>query len=189
MLRPPDDLDYDPRNIPPEFLRAIGLVAACQAQTDHIVEMAIIGCLGVQSQYGLSVTTHMNGPQRDHLLRAVAEIRIDNLDALDELDRILDAIKTTAKKRHSAVHNQWGISPSEDKVYTSKITARGSLQAETIPITVKEIEEDALAIYGAGIRLIEFLMANKLIPSVGPHASRAHKSKAARKKRIKNASS
>jgi hypothetical protein len=95
----PPDLDYDPRVIPPDYLKAIGLVAACSAQTESVIEMAIIGCLGITSDYGLAVTTHMSAPLRDDVLRAAAELRIDSLDALDELDRLLDTIKAIVPRK------------------------------------------------------------------------------------------
>ena len=181
----PPDLDSDPRNIPSDYLKAIGLVAACSAQTESILELGITGCLGLESQYGMAITTHMSGPQRDNALRAAAEIRIDDLDALDELDRILDNIKNTVKKRHSTVHNQWGYSPSEDRVYTAHITARGSVRGDLVPMKLEEIEADALAIYEAGIDLLRFLIALDLTPNIGPWQPRHHKSKEARKKRVK----
>ncbi|MEC5324956.1 hypothetical protein [Aurantimonas sp. A3-2-R12] len=179
----PPDLDYDPRNIPPEYLQAIGLVAACAAQTESSIEMAIMGCLGVESQYGMALTTHMSAPLRDDALRAVAEIRIDDLDALDELDRILDHIKTAMQKRHSTVHNQWGYSAEKGTVYTTHITARGTVKGDLIPMKLEDIHDDALAIYSAGIELVRFLLAFDLMPHIGPNASRFHKTKVARKKR------
>jgi len=41
--------DYDPRNLPQEAQAAIGLSVACAAQTEHCVEMAIGGCLGLDA--------------------------------------------------------------------------------------------------------------------------------------------
>jgi hypothetical protein len=80
----PSSYDFDPRNLPQEMLAAIGLVTACSAQTEYIVEQGIAGCLGVDFEFGAAVTTHMAAPLRDHVLRAVAEIKIDDLDDLDD---------------------------------------------------------------------------------------------------------
>lgn len=183
MQLSPPDLDYDPRKLPPEYLQAIGLVTACSAQTESIIEDAIGGCLGIQSQYRMAVTTHMTAPLRDNVLRAVAEIRIDDPDALDQLDAILDNIKTTIQKRHSAVHNMWGYSPSQDKVYTAHITARGSVKGDLVHMKLENIKADALAIYDAGMDLLRFLIAHDLRPTIGPYESRFHRTKAERKKR------
>ena len=99
--------DFDPRNLPQEMLTAIGLVAACSAQTENIMEQGIGGCIGTDFEYGFAITTHMNAPLRDHVLRAVAEIRIDNLDDLDELDRLLDEINKASTKRNAYMHHTW----------------------------------------------------------------------------------
>src|SRR5262245_25346937 len=104
MQNPMTVYDYDPRNLPPDILAAIGLVTAASAQTEAIVEMAIGGCLGISVEYNTAVTTHMNAPLRDNVLRAAAEIKIDNLDDLDTLDEILDQIKVAFQRRNDYVH-------------------------------------------------------------------------------------
>src|SRR5689334_8494675 len=99
------NLDFDPHNLPPNMLEAVGLIAMCSAQTEHIVEQGIGGCLGIDIEYTAAVSTHMATPMRDQILRAAAEIRIDNLDDLDELDRLLDEINKAISKRNDCVHN------------------------------------------------------------------------------------
>lgn len=99
------NLDFDPRNLPSNILEAVGLVAMCSAQTEHIVEQGIGGCLGIDIEYTAAVSTHMATPMRDQILRAAAEIHINNLDDLDELDRLLDEIKQAISKRNEYVHN------------------------------------------------------------------------------------
>ena len=83
----------------------------------------------------------MSGPLRNDALKAVAEIRIEDLDALDELDRILDNISTTMQKRHSTVHNLWGYSEAEKTVYTAHITARGSVKGEIVTMNSDDIQK------------------------------------------------
>ena len=122
--------DYDPRNLPQDILAAIGLVTACSAQTENMVEMGIGGCLGIEVDYNVAVTTHMNAPLRDNVLRAAAEIRIDDLDALDELDHLLDEINKAFVKRNAYVHHQWCRHPETGEVFTTRIEARGSVDAE-----------------------------------------------------------
>lgn len=185
MEGPFSNIDFDPRKLPKEYLEAIGLVAACSAQTENTVEMAIMGCLGLDHEYGLATTTHMSAPLRDDVLRAAAEIRIDSLDALDDLDTILDRINTTVGRRNSTVHNLWGVDEKTGQVITAKVTARGSLQAQYIPMSVADIRKDAIAIYDAGMDLLKFLLNHRLVPKLAPLRPRAHKLKAARKKRAK----
>jgi hypothetical protein len=185
MNGPFSSIDFDPRKLPKEYLEAIGLVAACSAQTENTIEMAIAGCLGVDGDYGMAITTHMSAPLRDDVLRAAAEIRIDNLDALDELDVILDNINKVVGRRNSTVHNLWGVDEKTGQVITVKITARGSVQAEYIPMSVDGVRADAKAIYDAGMDLLRFLIHYGLVPKLPKLRPRAHKLKAARKKRAK----
>ena len=85
--------DFDPRNLPKDTLAAIGLCVACSAQAESTLEMAIGACLGLDYEYSLTVTTHMAMPLRFDILRAAAEIRLNDLDDLDLLDNILDNLK------------------------------------------------------------------------------------------------
>jgi hypothetical protein len=184
FMRPQVVYDYDPRNLSHEILAAIGLVVACSAQTESVVEMGIGGCLGIEVDYSYAVTTHMNAPLRDNVLRAVAEIRIDDLDDLDELDRLLDEVKVAFTKRNEYVHRTWCVHPESGHCFISKIEARGSVDAELIPVTLRKIREDATYIYDAGMNLMRFLSARNLLSPFPKHRrERAHKTKAARKKR------
>jgi hypothetical protein len=176
------EYDFDPRNLPQDMLAAIGLMTACAAQTESCVEAGIAGCLGIDFEYGKAITTHMASPLRDSALRATAEIRIDDLDALDELDRLLDRVSEAFAKRNAVVHNCWCRDPENGSVFTVKETARTRVQSDLIPMTVNQIKGDALFVYQAGMDLYVFLMAYKLLPPFPPYGRlRGHKSKAARK--------
>jgi hypothetical protein len=181
----PKEYDFDPHNLPQDVLEAIGLALACAAQTESIIEMAIAGCLGIEVDYGIAVTTHMSSPLRDNVLRAAAEIRLDNLDALDELDRILDRIKCDVlPKRNAIAHHTWCRDPETGEVFTVKQTARGSVGSDLIPMSVNKIKADAALIYQAGMDLMSFLGTHHILPPFPPQPRpRAHKTKAARKKR------
>jgi hypothetical protein len=128
-MEPSIVFDYDPFNLPQDILLAIGLVSACSAQTESVIQMGIGGCLGIDSDYSLAVTTHMNAPLRDHVLRAAAELRIDDLDDLDELDRLLNEIGVGFAKRNNYLHNGLCQHPTNGRVYLASIVARGSLDA------------------------------------------------------------
>jgi hypothetical protein len=181
------EYDFDPHNLPQDMLAAIGLVTACSAQTEWIVEQGIAGCLGIDFEYGAAVTTHMAAPLRDHVLRAVAEIKIDDLDDLDQLDDLLDAINTAFAKRNAYAHHSWCRDPRTNRCFSINTTARGRVETALIPISVSGIVRDAMAIYEAGMRLRAFLSSRQLLPPFSPQPrSRAHKSKALRKKRRKS---
>ncbi|MEQ1900129.1 MAG: hypothetical protein ABL866_05300 [Devosia sp.] len=121
---------------------------------------------------------------RDQVLRAVAEIRIDDLDVLDELDEILDAILDANSRRNDHVHNEWCRKPKSDEVFQVKAKARGRVEMDLIPVSIDKIKSDAQLIYDVGIRLYEFLRRHRLIAQLPPpNRPRGHKSKAARKER------
>jgi hypothetical protein len=186
-MAPFKEYDFDPRNLPQRVLAAIGLVTAASAQTEHVVEMGIGGCLGITVEYSAAVTTHMAAPLRDHVLRAAAEIRIDNLDDLDELDQLLDEINEAFAKRNAYVHHSWCRDPRTGAVYTVKTVARGRVESDLIPMTVNQIKQDAAFIHLAGMNLMAFLGERNLLPPFPTELRpRGHKSKAARKKRRKD---
>ena len=182
-METPKIYDFDPRNLPYDLLAAIGLMTTSAAQTEGIIEMAIAGCAGIDAEYGMAVTTHMTSPLRDSVLRSVAEIRIDDLDALDELDKLLDAINDALIKRNAVVHHTWCRDTKTGKTFTVKETARTRLESELLPMSVDQVKRDALFVYEAGINLLTFLIRHKLTPKAMTFRPRGHKSKAARKKR------
>ena len=130
--------DYDPRNLPQDTLQAIGLIAACSAQNEFIIKQAIGGCLGVDIEYSDAVTTHMSSPHRDDVLRAVAEIKIDNLDDLDTLDSLLDSVNEGFRRRNGYVHHSWCRDEQTNRCFTQKVTARGRVEVELVPIAVEK---------------------------------------------------
>lgn len=183
-------LEFNPNKIPSEYLEAIGLVTASSAHTEAIIQEAIAGLAQLDVERGLAITTHMSAPLRDDVLRALAEIHLDDLDDLDLLDDLLDNINEQFKKRHLYVHNQVCINPATKDVALVKTSARGSVRMEDYPLSVAAIRADALAIYQAGLELFQFLGAKGLLPTLPSQPyGRAHKSKSARKKRRKSAGS
>ena len=179
--------DYSPYNLPPEILRAIGLLIACSAQTEDIFKSAVAGCLGLDYEYGVAATTHMPMPLRLSVLRSAAEIRIDDLDILDELDDLIGLIEEAFSKRNAVAHHQWCSDPQAGETFTVKETARTSVQVDLLPMTVDKIESDALFIYDTGLKLFKFLNVRGLQPPIpSGRRPRAHKRKAVRKERRKN---
>jgi hypothetical protein len=178
-------LDFDPNNLPKEFLQAIGLAIACGAQTESVVSMAIGGCLGVDAEYAMATTTHMTLPLKFSVLKSVAEIRIDDLDDLDELDRLLDNVDKALGKRHEVAHASWCRNEDTGELFRVKQAARTRLEVDRAPVTSKEIAVDAAMIYAAGMALMTFIGARKLLPPIPPMRPRGHKSRTARKKRVK----
>jgi hypothetical protein len=180
------EYDFNPNTLPRDLLEAIGLMTATAAATEYTVEEAIAGCLGVDFEYGKAVTTHMAMPLRFSALRAAAEIRIDDLDALDELDELLIQIEDAFTRRNAIVHHSWCRDPMTDATFIVKETARVRVQSDLIPMSVDQVKADALFMYEADLALNRFLMAHGLLPSFPPLTrTRGHKSKAARAARRK----
>jgi hypothetical protein len=154
------------------------------AHTETWIDEAIAGCLGLDVEYGRAVTTHLTMPLRFSILRSAAEIRLDDLDALDELDVLLDRLEEAFNKRNPIVHHVWCRDPETGSVFMIKETARRRVEIESIPMSVDQVRSDALFVYDAGIALLSFLRAHNLVPllPIAPRP-RAHKSKEERKKR------
>jgi hypothetical protein len=180
------EYDFNPNTLPRDLLEAIGLMTAAAAATEYTVEEAIAGCLGVDFEYGMAVTTHMAMPQRFSALLSAAEIRINDLDALDELDGLVDQLEEAFKRRNQVVHRSWCRDPMTDEVFVVKETARVRVETNLIQMTVEKVKEDAVFMYEAGMALDRFLSARKLFPPFPPEGrTRSHKSKTARAARRK----
>jgi hypothetical protein len=178
--------DFDPMNLPQDILAAIGLVAAVSAQAEHIVEQAIGGVTNLDFEYTAAFCTHMNAPLRDNVLRAVAEIKLENLDELDQLDQLLDNLNEGFKRRNAYLHNSWCRNRADNSVFTVKTEARGSVVMGLVPVSVDQIHRDATFLQITALELYSFFGERGLLPHI-PTAPRprAHKTKTARKKRRK----
>ena len=157
--------DFDPNNLPADFLRAIGLAVAASSQTESIMQQFIGGLLGVDHVITISLTTHMSHPLKDKIIRTLSEIRAPNIEELDEIDELLDAVDSALKKRNTIVHNALARHPKTNVVFSLREKASGSLQVELQPITVHEIEEHATAIYKIGMDVYRFMAGRNLIPA------------------------
>jgi hypothetical protein len=175
--------DFDPYNLPQKLLTAIGLALTCYAQTERMIQDAIAGCLGVDQEYGAAVTTHMAMPLRFSILRSVAEIRIDDLDALDELDELIVRAEDAGNRRNAIAHRCWCLDPKTFDTFTIREAARSSYSMDLVPMTVDKVESDAEFIYDVGMEFMAFMKANNIQPTLPPRRPRFHKTKPERKKR------
>lgn len=157
--------DFDPRNLPPEYLQAVGLVAMASAQTESVMQDFIGVLLGIDNIETLALTTHMAAPLKDHIARALIELNGSTYAAVDDVDDLLDAIDQTLGKRNAIVHNSLIMHPHTGEILSHRLKARGALQLELRPISVKEIKEDAALIYEAGETLMKFMILHGLAPA------------------------
>lgn len=156
--------DFDPRNLPPKFLRAIGLLAGASAQTEHIMGKFIGGLLGIDVIQSLAVTSNMAIPLKERVIRAVAELQAPNLMDLDRIDDLMDATISAFDKRNVILHNPFMIHPDTKEIFSHRLRVKGSMQLELRPITVEEIEQDAVALYEVGMDILRFIDSRELYP-------------------------
>jgi hypothetical protein len=177
--------DFDPNNLPPDYLQAIGLVAMAAAQTESLIGDFIGTLLGIDGIETLALTTHMNGPLKDHVVRALAELNAVSIEIIDQIDDLMDAIGDAMSRRNIIVHNPLIIHPDTGEILSHRLKARGSLQLELRPISVEEIKQDAGLIYEVGMDLVAFMMFYNLAPKNRPLPPRMpfDRSKKARAKR------
>lgn len=186
MVEPqsPFELDFNPYSLPANILRAIGLVTTAAGQTEDAIDQLIAGCLGIDFEYGMSVTLHMTMPQRFSVVRAAAEIRLDDLNALDELDDLVDRAEKAYERRNSVVHHQWCIEPKTGHVFVIKESARKRVESNVLHMTSPMVEEIASEIYQVGLAIYLFAKNHSLLlPIPSNPRPRHHKSRTERKKR------
>lgn len=166
MTKEPEIIyDFDPHNLPPELLRAIGLVVAASAQTESIMQQ-FIGCLlGIDQVENIALTAHMSHPLKDQIARALIELNAANASVVDDVDDLLDAVNAAFEKRNVVVHNSLARNPKTGEVLSLRESARGSTQVSLKPVRFEEVEKDAALIYKVGIDLMGFMMDHGLQPA------------------------
>ncbi|MBR0649023.1 hypothetical protein GXW78_05065 [Roseomonas terrae] len=161
---PPIIYDFDPRNLPPELLRAVGLVVAASARTEAIVQTLIGGLLQIDEIEAIALSAHMSAPLRDQIARSLMEINAVSPSLVHEVDALLDVIGEAARRRNAIVHNSFVQNPDTGQILSLREAARGSLRVELKPVTVEEIEQEAALIYESGMALYEFMTLYEIFP-------------------------
>jgi hypothetical protein len=156
--------DFDPNNLPPEYLSAIGLVVASASQTDHVMRDFIGSYLGVDMAESLALGAHMSTPMKDDVIRSLVELNAACASDVDDLDDILDRVREATARRNSIAHNAFARHPETGEVFSLKERARGSLQVELKPVTVAEMNEIAAEVYASGMALMDYMMARGIGP-------------------------
>jgi len=174
-------LDFDPFNLPPMHLQAIGLMSAAASSTDSVIEMAIAGALGIDGEQGYAVTAHMPFPLRMSVLKSAAEIRFARHEILNALDSILEVIKKAVEDRNDYIHGSWCRRPSDGAALLVQQSARTHVEVSSRPVTVDEIEGKALALYNAGMDLMRFIIAADILPPLPRDRERGVNTPKARK--------
>lgn len=177
--------DFDPRNVPNEILRAIGLVTAAAAQTERILQTFIGALLKIDNIQAAALCAHMSFPLKETVIRTLAELEAPTMQEVDIIDTLLDDVKDALDKRNIVVHNSLAIHPHDGHVYSYRTRARGSFQLELKAITADEIEEDAATIYEVGMEIMRFMILRGIAPydRVSPLREPFNRKKSAREMR------
>ena len=150
--------DFDPNNLPPDYLAAIGLVVASASQTDHIMRDFIGSYLGVDIAESLALGAHMSTPMKDDIIRALVELNALCASDVDDLDDILDRVREATARRNAVAHNAFARHPETGQVFSLRERARGSLQVDMKPIQAAELNLIAAEVYASGTALMEYMM-------------------------------
>lgn len=156
--------DFNPNNLPPDFLRAVGLVIACASQTEEIMRNFMGIVLGVDNIETEALGTHMSFPMKNDIIRSILELNAPSASFVDEVDDILDEIRDAMQMRNVVAHNEFAIHPGTNEIFSLRIKARGSLQSEFKRVTTEELLGTADHIYRAGMALQDFMLKNHLGP-------------------------
>lgn len=156
--------DFDPRNLPAEYLSAIGLMVAASAQTEGTVRDVVGALLGIDNADTPALTTHINAPTLDHIVRALVELHAPSADDVDALDDLMDEIAEAWKLRNIVVHNPLCVHPETKEVLSFRLKARGSLRLELVPVKAEDITAGALRVHDAGLRLMTYMMERGIGP-------------------------
>jgi hypothetical protein len=161
--------DFNPFNLPPEYLRAVGLVSAAASATEWIVGELIGGLLGIDAFATRALTSHMAVPLRDNIARSLVELKAEFIDQIDDLDDLLDAVDAAFDLRNTILHNSIIIERATGQVFSYRISSRGNLKGSLQPISAEAIEQDAAAIHDAGLKLYAFMMERDWLPRDNVH--------------------
>ncbi|MCM2343490.1 MAG: hypothetical protein NDJ24_02925 [Alphaproteobacteria bacterium] len=181
--------DFDPHNLPPEYLRAIGLVVASSAQTEHVLQDFIGALLGIDNIQTVALTSQMSFPLKNDIIGALAELDAPNINELDKIDDLLEAASKAMDKRNIVAHNNFMRNPDTGQVYSHRLRAKGSIKLDLKPISVVEIQQIAEEIYKAGMDIMSFMISRKLESRVrtAPMRETINRGKRAREERCPKA--
>lgn len=149
--------DFDPNNIPDDYLRAVGRIIQCAAHAEDSVRTAIGVFLKIDNIETLALTTQMSNPLMDQILRAVAELNAANARMVDDLDDILDTISAGLVQRNAAAHKSLCRNPQNGEVLMWREKVKGSVELELKPITVDDLNGVADLLLEASNELTQFV--------------------------------
>lgn len=179
--------DFDPYNLPPKYLEAIGLVITTASQVENILQMFIGSLLGIDNAQSAALCTQMSFPLKENIIRTLSELEAPNIKELDKIDALLDAAGDAIEKRNKIAHACFSIHPTTKQIFMHRIKARSSLQLEKVLISAEDINQYANAIHKSGLDILNFMISRKITPinREKPLNKSAKRGKKAREERLK----
>lgn len=157
--------DFDPRNLPSELLRAIGLNVVAATHSEQLLNDSIAGLLGTDVEKGIALNAHTSLPQRASIAISLAEIRFGEVDVVVEFEDIVTRLRDAISARHSAAHDTFVLQLPEKKVVRLSYQARTEVSVTKSEVSIAHLEAQALDIYEAGIALEVFMQRHRVLPA------------------------
>lgn len=150
--------EFDPRKLPDDLLRAVGLAVTASDRLENIVDDCIATTLGADPSIGRAITAQLGLPSRIAILRSVAHEATLPADLLESLETGIRQAEKAAEKRNAIVHRTYFMDRT-GAVFSWKVTARKRLKSDILPVSVPLIEDDIAFIIRAGDDLHAVVLA------------------------------
>ena len=177
----PEKPDFTPERLPPEYLKAIGELVVAHSFLDMQIQAAIHGLARMDTEYGTAVTTHMTGPNRLSALESVAEITLDDMNKLLQLEDLITEARDSSSQRAGYVHAYWCRDADTNEVYAVREAARTGLEIKISKPRAADIVRAARTTSKLGLRVWEFVFELGVLPAIPGPRPRGHKVKRKRK--------
>ncbi|MGP1283014.1 MAG: hypothetical protein ACTS1X_08565 [Parasphingopyxis sp.] len=156
--------DFDPSNLPDDYLRAVGLVVVSATETEAVMRDFIGALLGIDNIESIAICAQMPFRLKDDIIRTLNELKAPSASELDNLDDILDQITEAIERRNAIAHSSFPIHPETGQVFRFKEKARRKLSADWVEVTVEELLSIAKEVHEAGLALQGFMAERGLGP-------------------------
>lgn len=150
-------------------LKAIGLLTARHSFLESITQVAIWRFLAASENMGRAVTADQTASNRLHLLRTLANERMNHeSNEYAQLDDIMKRVQSANEDRNSVVHADFALASYAREGIVEKHSARSKLKVTPKYLPVEEIEAMADRVAGVTSDLFSFLSANETAPFFDP---------------------
>ena len=144
-------------------LIAIGNIAASWSYSEVHLELLIWQLMGIDSDRGNCVTTHLQSETKIHILESLAKKRLPIAGLKIEITQCVADIRRLRAERNNIVHGIWISKKFPKKMdqrgkkatpQIAKVTAKGEVKMTQTPWTAKKIMAIAVEIDNLNMRLV-----------------------------------